>query len=120
MSFSEPCEFVKYEAKTLLYDKFTSISIVPDTKTPKTCLDEDKHQNHIGACGNQTIEDNDTRSIVLYYSTTEVKVTHQELLINFSTFVSAVGGNLGLFIGFSFLGVFSSLFDLIKLVCNRV
>ena len=53
------------------------------------------------------------------YATTEVKVITQELLISFSNFISSIGGNLGMFIGFSCFGVFSWAFDLVKRILNQ-
>ena len=46
-----------------------------------------------------------TRYITMYYTTAHVAIFTSEELIDFSTFISATGGNLGLFLGISFLGV---------------
>ena len=54
-----------------------------------------------------------TRTIVLFYTTTDVKVSTTSLKIDLNTFVSNVGGSLGLFIGFSVLGVFFFINDVI-------
>ena len=43
------------------------------------------------------------RAIYLYYSTTDIKVSTTSKLISLSSFISSIGGNLGLFVGFSFL-----------------
>ncbi len=48
-------------------------------------------------------------SIWLAYSTTDVVVIEDVLLFDFAGIVSAVGGSLGLFIGFSFLDLFKAL-----------
>ena len=52
-----------------------------------------------------------TRTVLLYYSTTNVKVSSTSLKVDFNTFVSNVGGSLGLFIGFSVLGGFYFIYD---------
>ena len=50
----------------------------------------------------------------MYYPSSDVATLTEEKLIDFSNFVSAVGGNLGLFLGFSFLGLLSSLYEYIE------
>ena len=47
-----------------------------------------------------------TRAIFMYYSTTDIKVSTTSQLISLSSFISSIGGNLGLFCGFSFLSSF--------------
>ena len=53
------------------------------------------------------------------YSTTEIKVVTEEFLISFSSFISSIGGNFGMLIGFSCFGVFSWAFDRVKRVFNQ-
>ena len=55
----------------------------------------------------------DARLINLFYSSTDVKVSTTSLKVDFNTFVSNVGGSLGLFIGFSVLGGIFFLYDII-------
>ena len=50
----------------------------------------------------------------MYYTTTAITTFETDTLIDFSTFVSAIGGNLGLFLGISFVGVLFSLYDWIQ------
>ena len=52
------------------------------------------------------------RHISLYYSTNAVKISSTSELVNLSSFISSVGGNLGLFVGFSFLNCLLSSYDL--------
>ena len=54
-----------------------------------------------------------TRKIVLFYTSTDVKVSTTSLKIDLNTFVSNVGGSLGLFIGFSVFGVLIFISDII-------
>lgn len=51
--------------------------------------------------------DNVNRKTILwlYYSNTDITLTEEVLLFDFAAILSAVGGSLGLFIGFSFLDI---------------
>lgn len=49
----------------------------------------------------------------LYYSTTNIKVSIETKLIDLFTFISNVGGNLGLFLGFSIIGGMFFMLDLV-------
>ena len=59
-------------------------------------------------------KEHNVRIVQLYYTTTDVKVSRTSLRLDVSTFISNVGGSLGLFIGFSFLGVFYFIYDFIS------
>ena len=65
---------------------------------------------------NRSISPNtsDPRHVFLYYSTTDETTMTSELIIDMPSFISAVGGNLGLFLGFSFMGVIFSFFNMLK------
>ena len=57
---------------------------------------------------NKTSKKNSTsfqRYITMYYTTSDIATFTSDKLIDFPTFVSATGGNLGLFLGLSFLGI---------------
>ena len=54
------------------------------------------------------------RSIYLYYTTADETTLSSEVLIDFPGFISAIGGNLGLFLGFSFMGMIFELYDWIE------
>ena len=54
------------------------------------------------------------RYIYLYYTTADETRISSELLIDFVGFISAIGGNLGLFLGFSFMGMIFELYDWIE------
>ena len=56
----------------------------------------------------------DTYSVVINFDTEEVDVSEHISLINLPDFVSSVGGNLGLFIGFSCLPVLLKAIQLIR------
>ena len=120
VNISDTCVFVTYEEKTLYYDQHSAISILPrkevSNKIPSPIPPRNETESQHG--------DMDYRlrigkEILLYYSTTTVKVISEAKMINFPSFVSAVGGNLGLFVGFSFLGVFSCFYSSIKGVCTK-
>ena len=90
---SAPCKVVKYDS-----DKFQMIQNPQDIWRER----------------NKTNQTSFTRYITMYYSSSDVATLTEEKLIDFSNFVSAVGGNLGLFLGFSFLGLLSSLYEYIE------
>ena len=118
--FSEPCVFVNYEDKTLYYDKHSALSVLSRKETSKKISGEIPSRN---AKEGQN-KDIDYRlkigkEILLYYSTTTVKVISEAKMINFPSFVSAVGGNLGLFVGFSFLGFFSCFYASVRRLCTK-
>ena len=54
------------------------------------------------------------RAIYLYYSTTDIKVSTTSKLISLSSFISSIGGNLGLFVGFSFLSTFFFFYNFLE------
>ena len=107
--FLDPCEFVRYEAQTLSYDKFSSFTIIPNNNEANNLSDE-----------NQTAGEEEDKMIIFYYYTTEIEVITVDLLINFSNFLSAIGGNLGMFIGFSFFGCFAAAYDAINRISKQV
>ena len=66
------------------------------------------------ASGEITINEDNSRRIMIFYSTTGIKVSTTSLRVDLNTFVSNVGGSLGLFIGFSVLGGFFFVYDVIS------
>ena len=109
-----PCIFYRYETNTLSYDEFATLSISPEIEEDSIAQDQTtvKHEDS----KRSKKPTNVPKFIMFYYSTTELKIETKELLLNFPNFLSAVGGNLGMFIGFSFLGFFSAFYDLLKLL----
>ena len=98
---------------TLSYDKFSEPS-VGYRLDARSNLEDQKTQENKEYHGGISWNRDEIKTIYLYYVTTEIKVKSSELLVTFSSFVSAVGGNLGIFIGFSFLGFFTKFHDMIK------
>ena len=95
------------------YDKFSEPTLGPRIEEKSNVLDQNRTKRK-GCNGGTAWSRDEIKTIYLYYSTTEIKVKSSELLVTFSSFVSAVGGNLGIFIGFSFLGFFTKFYDMIK------
>ena len=63
------------------------------------------------------IEPKENGTVLFFsYPTMDMVVTQKVKILDECSFVSSVGGNLGLFIGFSFL---DSLFALYKWLCTR-
>ena len=82
---------------------------------PKSRLDIKDDGNEEKEIGNEEEKNrNSTRVILLFYTTTDVKISKTSLKVDLNTFVSNVGGSLGLFIGFSVLGAFFFICDLIS------
>ena len=54
------------------------------------------------------------------YSTTEMIVKEEMLMYPPTSFVAEVGGALGLFLGFSFLGLWDILLVFIKFFSNKI
>ena len=95
------------------YDFATNITTHRQTKCPAHC------KTTTFDVGVQTYDDlnfihvpsdkprNPFRIVSMYFTTTDVKISTTSKLMNVFTFISSVGGNLGLFVGFSFIsGIF--------------
>lgn len=116
---TKPCNFdqagKEYKAamdfwKRLLTDNIQSSCPLyhPMAKftTAKTCYPEHNSSPFYGQDGHNTI----------YITIKENRFLNQEevLLFNFNSFISAVGGSLGLFLGFSILNTLLELFDYVS------
>ena len=55
-----------------------------------------------------------TQEFKVYFSATHQTMYSSSRLLDFPSFVSSVGGNLGLFLGFSFLGICFPILELIE------
>ena len=84
---------VEYKVGTKAYDHLSYVH------TNKMFNETQKH------------EEEDVRDIAIYYSTTGFRITKTSLLIDLPTFISNIGGNLGLFLGFSCLGTLFYVID---------
>ena len=97
------CQTSTYEIGRQTYDKLSGINI------------KEKTANGTGTMENDTIATNNEtasyRNLAIYYGTTDVKVSTTSLKIDLPTFISSVGGNLGLFVGFSVLGGLFFIYD---------
>ena len=122
-----------YDIGVQTYDRLSHMDIQPDTpyrenKTNNIEVETNPEQNETTTSNtkNQTNNvENKTknynyRNLALYYGTTNVKVSTTSKLIDFSTFISNVGGNLGLFVGFSVHGGFGFICDFIAAQCRRL
>ena len=86
--FAVPCSRSSYAIGIQTFDETSFITI----KDP-----EDNVTEYEREYANSTI-------FSFYYSKMDVKVSSIIDLIDLPTFIGSVGGNLGLFVGFSFLG----------------
>ena len=123
----DPCEYIQYGVNTLPYDSNSHIQIVSGKGKYQGKLESKEEEGLMISKDNDEIEtEKGYKEVLFYYSSTSVKVISQEKILDFSNFLSAIGGNLGLFVGFSFLGFFTCLYDLIirlwahlPFICNR-
>ena len=53
------------------------------------------------------------------YSTTEMNVKEEALMYPATSFVAEVGGALGLFLGFSFLGLWDMIIKIVQFIFNK-
>ena len=130
-SFTAHCQKAKYDIGWQTYDALSQIAIQKDTpervnKTKDAEQESKREENETteNNTKNQTNSDkketDNYRYLSLYYGTTDVKVSTTSELIDFSTFISNVGGNLGLFVGFSVLGGFFFIYDIISSYCRSL
>ena len=103
--FVASCQSSTYEVGIQTYDRLSSVDI-KDTQINTT----DTMENDVNATA---FDPSLIRYAVMYYATTNVKVSTTSLKIDVSTFISNVGGNLGLFVGFSVLGSLFFIYDFI-------
>ena len=82
--FTAHCEQATFDVGVQTYDSLSKISINADARD---------------------------RPISMYYATTDVRVSTTSALIDLATFISNVGGNLGLFVEFSILGGLFFIYD---------
>ena len=107
IAFTESCTINSYEAQFISYDKSDMVRSISVLKNIKTKTSEKIPMNAVS----KPVE---TSAIFFFYSTTDIRVESVEILVDFNSFISSVGGSLGLFLGFSFLGFLSLFYDCIK------
>ena len=54
------------------------------------------------------------RFFYVYYTTSDTTEISSDILVDFATFIGSIGGNLGLFLGFSFLGMSLPFYDKVE------
>ena len=91
-----PCQLITYDIGTQSYDSHSGMSLLRDPNTNRS-----------------------TRELYIYYQTTTVVVSKEILVMGFWDFVSACGGSMGLFLGFSFFSCGSDLIYLCKKGCLK-
>ena len=99
------CETPIYDVGIQTYDQLSGIYI------------KEKASNGTNTSKNDTATNNSEpvlyRYLSFYYGTTDVKASTTSLKIDFNTFISNVGGNLGLFVGVDILGGLFFIYDFI-------
>ena len=109
-SFSALCHKSSYHVGIQTFDQLSIVSI-DEKQQPNSTMDHGNENyktstNHVENEQSATNENKPARTILLYYSTTNVRISSTSTLISLSSFISSIGGNLGLFVGFSFMSVF--------------
>ena len=104
------CHKSSYHVGIQTFDKLSIVSI-DENQEPNSTMEHGKLKyemstNHGQNEKSATNENKPSRTVLLYYSTTNVRISSTSKLISLSSFISSIGGNLGLFVGFSFMSVF--------------
>ena len=98
----EPCTTTFYDVGTVTYDRYSQMG----HNILQTWFD-------ISNITQKATEG--SSNLFINYQSMEMKVSQKVRILNEASFISSVGGNLGLFIGFSFL---DSLFVIFQWVCT--
>ena len=107
INISEPCQLTSYSTETLSYDRNSMMA--------QATL---KHAFKTTKIAFETMENR--TSLFINYPIMEVKVSQQVRILDTSSFISSVGGNLGLFIGFSFSKIMSFILAEIQMLTTRL
>ena len=100
MYISEPCKTSSYSLKSIEFD--------PKSKMAHYLIDD-----YFATMNVNKTADTTTSHFILRFFSTEVEVSEKIEMMNVNSFISSVGGNLGLFIGFSFLSTLFIIHDVI-------
>ena len=114
-----PCRIVTYEARKLKFNQDPiSVWFGADNSEDEISTDSNDDINeNVNSNSNKNQElgvaDNiiKSRYVYLYFTTPDETTYSSELIIDFPTFISSIGGNLGLFLGFSCMGVLFPLYE---------
>ena len=102
----EPCSVTKYEMETITYDRFSQMA-------------HNLIQTWFQLHNITSYRAEGSISLWFSYQTMDISVSQRVKILNASSFISSVGGNLGLFIGFSFLDSLFVVFKWISSYCNN-
>ena len=118
------CQTSAYEVGIQTYDLLSFVNIGGDISNDTNETSYNVNDTDISkqkTKRTKKIKISSTRSISIYFATTDVKVYTTSYKIDFNTFISNVGGNLGLFVGFSVLGGLFFVYDFIAShVCKNM
>ena len=121
---SAHCQTSVYDVGIQTYDLLSFVKVGGDisnatTETSSNVNDTNKPKSKPKKTKKSKISS--TRSLNIYFATTDVKVYTTSYKIDLNTFISNVGGNLGLFVGFSVLGGLFFIYDFIAShVCKNM
>ena len=114
--FPEPEEEVYHDISGDYEESSDSVTspTLTSGETSETSNRGQKERNSQNMNESTKVKYSQERFIYLYYTTADETRISSELLIDFVGFISAIGGNLGLFLGFSFMGMIFELYDWIE------
>ena len=99
-----PCNRITYEVERLKFEEDTYFTLFNINKGNKS----------VNSSQMPEAATSYPRYVYVYYSTSDEITYTSNLLIDLPTFISSTGGNLGLFLGFSFMGMLFSLYEWIE------
>ena len=101
------CKKSRYRVGIQTFDKlsFVSIKDPPPNSTLNKSTNSETDPDTSDNSKSSLKENTPSRAIYIYYSTTNVRLSSTSKLVSLSSFISSIGGNLGLFVGFSFMSV---------------
>ena len=117
------CKTVTYEARALkfnqdpinvwfgenpLHDESTTVANYNENRNINSNLDE----RYESRPSNNPAK---PRYVYLYFTTPDETTYNTNLMIDFPSFISSIGGNLGLFLGFSCMGVLFPFYEWIEI-----
>ena len=110
--YTAHCQKSTYSIGLQRYDALSGASKLYDTESSNITTEG---ENNINKSSTEKY-----RNLAFYYATTDVTVSKSSEVIDLPTFISNVGGNLGLFLGFSVLGGFAFIYELIVAHCGSL
>ena len=101
--YIEPCTYRGYEHKSLIYDA-----------SGQMAYNVINYQKQFLNLTTQS-----AATLLIGYATTNIAISEDAQLIDIYSFISSIGGNLGLFVGFSFLAFLFQTYEWIGSIISK-